>query len=124
MSTARRPGAAAAAARLAAEHRDTVMAGRTLLQHAVPTTFGLKAAGWLVALDEARSGLARVGREDLAVQLGGAAGTLAALEGRGLEERTQLRPKSWKIQRQSFPAAPDLVSAVAAAAERLGLQRV
>ena len=49
---------------------------------------------------------------------------LYLLEGRGLEERTQLQPKSWKIQRQSFPAAPDLVSAVAAAAERLGLQRV
>jgi hypothetical protein len=49
---------------------------------------------------------------------------LYLLEGRGLEERTQLQPKSWKIQRQSFPAAPDLVSAVSAAAERLGLQRV
>ena len=49
---------------------------------------------------------------------------LYLLEGRGLEERTQLRPKSWKIQRQSFPAAPDLVTAVAQAAERLGLQRV
>ena len=49
---------------------------------------------------------------------------LYLLEGRGLEERTRLRPKSWKIQRQSFPAAPDLVSAVSAAAERLGLQRV
>ncbi len=35
-----------ALARLAAEHRDTAMPGRTLTQHAVPTTFGLKAAGW------------------------------------------------------------------------------
>jgi hypothetical protein len=35
-----------------------------------------------------------------------------------------LEPKSWKIKRQSFPAAPDLVSALAAAAERLGLKRV
>ena len=46
-------GAADAAARLASEHRETVMAGRTLLQQAVPVTFGLKAAGWLVGLDEA-----------------------------------------------------------------------
>ena len=46
---------------------------------------------------------------------------LYLLEGRGLEERTQLRPKSWKIKRQAFPAAPDLVNALAAAAERLGL---
>jgi hypothetical protein len=48
---------------------------------------------------------------------------LYLLEGRGLEERQRLQPKSWKINRQSYPAAPDLVSALAAAAERLGLQR-
>ncbi len=45
------------------------------------------------------------------------------LEGRGLEERQTLQPKSWKINRQSFPAAPDLLNALAAAAERLALQR-
>jgi hypothetical protein len=49
---------------------------------------------------------------------------LYLLEGRGLEEMQQLEQKSWKIDRQSFPAAPDLVNALAAAAERLGLQRV
>jgi hypothetical protein len=49
---------------------------------------------------------------------------LYLLEGRGLEERQRLRPKSWKINRQSFPAAPDLMSALAAGAERLALQRV
>jgi 3-carboxy-cis,cis-muconate cycloisomerase len=71
--------AAAAAAQLARAHRDTAMIGRTLLQQAVPVTFGLVAAGWLTGLDEARQGLARVRRERLAVQFGGAAGTLAAL---------------------------------------------
>jgi len=71
--------AAAAAARLAGAHRATVMAGRTLLQQAVPVTFGLVAAGWLSGLDEARGGLAKVGESRLAVQFGGAAGTLAAL---------------------------------------------
>jgi hypothetical protein len=45
------------------------------------------------------------------------------LEGRGLEERQSVQPKSWKINRQSYPAAPDLVSALADGAERLGLQR-
>jgi len=65
-------GASDAAARLAAEHRDTVMAGRTLLQQAVPITFGLKAAGWMRGLDRAASRL-RAFRP--AVQLGGAAGT-------------------------------------------------
>jgi 3-carboxy-cis,cis-muconate cycloisomerase len=69
-------GAADAAARLASEHRDTVMIGRTLMQQAVPVTFGLKAAGWLVALDES---IARLRDVRLAAQLGGAAGTLAAL---------------------------------------------
>jgi 3-carboxy-cis,cis-muconate cycloisomerase len=70
--------AADAAAGLAAEHRDSIMIGRTLLQQAVPVTFGLVAAGWLTSLDEARAGLDAVGPR-LAVQFGGAAGTLASL---------------------------------------------
>jgi 3-carboxy-cis,cis-muconate cycloisomerase len=76
-------GAVAAARDLAAAHRDTPIIGRTLLQQAVPTTFGLKAAGWLVALAEARDRLAFVRHERLAVQLGGAAGTLAPLGAAG-----------------------------------------
>ncbi|WP_447041521.1 3-carboxy-cis,cis-muconate cycloisomerase [Streptomyces sp. DSM 118878] len=66
-----------ALARLAAEHRDTVLPGRTLTQHAVPTTLGLKAAGWRSLVLDARDRLTRA-REGLPVQLGGAAGTLAA----------------------------------------------
>jgi 3-carboxy-cis,cis-muconate cycloisomerase len=62
-----------------------VIAGRTLLRQAVPTTFGLKAAGWLVAVLEARDALARIRGERLAAQLGGAAGTLASLGKEGLE---------------------------------------
>jgi 3-carboxy-cis,cis-muconate cycloisomerase len=68
--------AATTAAGLAKAHRDTPMVGRTLLQHAVPVTFGLTAAGWLAGLDAAADGLGRV---RLAAQLGGAAGTLAGL---------------------------------------------
>ena len=71
--------AAGATAALAAAHHDTVMIGRTLLQQAVPVTFGLVAAGWLTGLDEARAGLDRVRAGRLAVQFGGAAGTLASL---------------------------------------------
>jgi 3-carboxy-cis,cis-muconate cycloisomerase len=67
-------GAADAAARLAAEHRATPMIGRTLLQHALPVTFGLRAAGWLVGLDEARARLGDVRDRELAVQMGGAVG--------------------------------------------------
>jgi 3-carboxy-cis,cis-muconate cycloisomerase len=70
---------AAGAAKLAAAHRATVMSGRTLLQQAVPTTFGLKAAGWLVAVLDASEILDHVVSERLAVQLAGAAGTLASL---------------------------------------------
>jgi 3-carboxy-cis,cis-muconate cycloisomerase/3-oxoadipate enol-lactonase len=79
--------AAAGCARLAEAHRATVMAGRTLGQQALPTTFGLKAAGWLTALEEAAAGLDRVRRTRLAAQLGGAAGTLASLgpAGAGVE---------------------------------------
>lgn len=76
--------AAAACARLADRHRSTLMPGRTLLQHALPITFGLKAAGWLVGLVEARERLAGVRTSRLAAQLGGGSGTLAALGGDGV----------------------------------------
>ncbi|MGI5347274.1 3-carboxy-cis,cis-muconate cycloisomerase [Streptomyces sp. CA-250714] len=66
-------------ARLAADHRDTPMPGRTLTQHAVPTTFGLKAAGWRSLVLDARDRLIAV-RRSLPAQLGGAAGTLAAFQ--------------------------------------------
>ncbi|MCZ4119907.1 3-carboxy-cis,cis-muconate cycloisomerase [Streptomyces sp. H39-S7] len=64
---------------LAAHHRNTVMPGRTLTQHAVPTTFGLKAAGWRSLVLDARDRLRTV-RASLPAQLGGAAGTLAAFD--------------------------------------------
>src|SRR5207248_10887490 len=72
-------GEAAAAASLAERYRSVVMARRTLLQQASVTTFGLKAAGWLVAIMEARDALFGVRKFHLAVQFGGAVGTLAAL---------------------------------------------
>lgn len=74
---------------LAAEHRDTLMAGRTLTLHAVPTTFGLKAAGWRALALDAAERVGRVLDGGLPVSLGGAAGTLAgyleyaALDGAG-----------------------------------------
>lgn len=68
---------AAALAGHAETHRDTVMAGRTLTQHAVPITFGLKAAGWLDGLTDADAALRRLADEGFPVQVGGAAGTLA-----------------------------------------------
>ncbi|MFF4417840.1 lyase family protein [Streptosporangium sp. NPDC001559] len=70
--------AMATLAGLAETHRHTLTAARTLGQHAVPTTFGLKAAGWLSGLLAAR---ARLRDLRTPAQLGGAAGTLAALGG-------------------------------------------
>ncbi|MEV7690971.1 3-carboxy-cis,cis-muconate cycloisomerase [Streptomyces bungoensis] len=74
-----------ALAGLAAAHRDTPMPGRTLTQHAVPTTFGLKAAGWRSLVLDARDRLTRV-RDSLPAQLGGAGGTLAAFGVYGAED--------------------------------------
>ncbi len=69
----------AACARLADAHRDTLMAGRTLLQQGPPITFGPKAAGWLVPVRRARRDLQTLCDTELAVQFGGAVGTLAPL---------------------------------------------
>jgi 3-carboxy-cis,cis-muconate cycloisomerase len=66
---------AAAAAHLADANRDTPMVGRTLLQQALPTSFGLRAAGWLVGLDESRRALAEIRAQVLAVQMGGPVGS-------------------------------------------------
>ena len=81
-----------ACARLAGEHRWTPMAGRTLLQQALPTTFGLKAAGWLDGALDARERLAAV---ELRAQLGGAAGTLASIGGDAcVGERRRRAPRA------------------------------
>ncbi|MFE3000689.1 3-oxoadipate enol-lactonase [Nocardia sp. NPDC059246] len=66
-------------AALAEQHACTPQVGRGLLQHALPVTFGLTAAGWLSALDSAAVRLTDVRNHGLAAQLGGAAGTLASL---------------------------------------------
>ncbi len=75
----------AALRRLAQEHRHTVMLARTLLQPAPPTTFGLKAAGWLAAVHRSRRRLRAAFEESLILQFGGASGTLAALGAQGID---------------------------------------
>jgi 3-carboxy-cis,cis-muconate cycloisomerase len=72
-------------ARLAVAHRKTPVAARTWMQQALPTTFGLKVAGWLDAVDRHRLRLLELRPRALVVQLGGAAGTLAALGDKGNE---------------------------------------
>jgi len=78
-------GAADACAELAQRHRDAIVPGRTLLQQAIPVTFGLKAAHWLSGLDGAMADLRAVREDELALQFGGAVGTLASLGDRGLD---------------------------------------
>ncbi|MGI5412726.1 3-carboxy-cis,cis-muconate cycloisomerase [Streptomyces chartreusis] len=95
---------AAALARPASEHRDTAMPGRTLTQHAVPTTFGLKAAGWRALVLDARDRVRTV-RDSLPAQLGGAAGTLAAFGAYGASDPTAL-PAAYA--RELGLRAPDL----------------
>ena len=71
--------------RLADAHRGTVTVARTRFQQALPTTFGLKVAGWLAPLPRHRDRLAELRPRLLAVQFGGAAGNLAALGDPGVE---------------------------------------
>ncbi len=81
--TAELRGLCDAAAALAEAHRRSVMPGRTFLQHAVPITFGLKAARWLAAIARQLRALDALTRDALVLQFGGAAGTLAALAPNG-----------------------------------------
>jgi 3-carboxy-cis,cis-muconate cycloisomerase len=71
-------------AKLAQQHRNTAIVARTWLQHALPMPFGLKLAEYAAALHRSRVRLQRLRRESLALQFGGAAGTLAALGDKGL----------------------------------------
>jgi 3-carboxy-cis,cis-muconate cycloisomerase len=115
-------------AALARAHRSTPMAARTLLQQAVPTTFGLKAAGWLVGALEARSALVTVRETRLAAQLGGAAGTLAALGDEALEVVRMYAgelglaepPLPWHANRQRVAEVAAALTAVAGAAAKVG----
>jgi 3-carboxy-cis,cis-muconate cycloisomerase len=97
-------------ARIADEHSNTLMIGRSQMQHAVPITFGYKAAGWLVALSRHQQRLNELRPRLLQVQFGGAVGTLAALhpEGpavrHGMAERLDLGEPtiSWHTHRDSL----------------------
>jgi 3-carboxy-cis,cis-muconate cycloisomerase len=120
---------ARACAALAENHRRTAMAGRTLLQQAVPTTFGLKAAGWLTAVADARERLAAV---PLAAELGGAAGTLARLGEHATEVLRLFAAElelpepvlPWHAHRGRVAALGAALAAVAAACAKIGLDVV
>ena len=99
-----------ALAALAARHRTTVMAGRTHLQHALPVTFGYKAAVWLAMIRRHRQRLAELRPRVLVGQFAGAAGTLASLGDKGLAVHDALMdelglarpPAPWHVARDSL----------------------
>lgn len=99
-----------ALATLAQKHRSTVLAGRTWLQEGPPITLGLKAAGWLSAIERHRVRLKATATQVRVLQFGGAVGTLAALGERGrdvaaalaAELKLELPDLPWHSQRDRF----------------------
>ncbi len=117
-------------AELVVTHRGTVMVARTLSQHALPMTFGLKVAGWLDALSAARTQLVRVAAS-LPVQCGGPAGTLAALGADGarlrdaLAARLALVPASpWHSERTIVREAAAQLANLAACAGKVAFDLI
>jgi 3-carboxy-cis,cis-muconate cycloisomerase len=108
---------------LARRHRATPMAGRTHLQHALPITFGYKAAVWLSGLDRHAERLAELRPRVLFVEFGGAAGTLASLDGSGpagLRVRAELArelglgdpPITWHAARDGIAETVQLLALI------------
>jgi len=120
-------GICTACAKLAEQHQHTLMAGRTLLQQALPITFGLKAARWLAMATRQVQSLREHRRQTLAVQLGGAAGTLASLGDKGLQvvallaEELQLPGPEipWHTERDRVAAIAATLGVVAGAMAKI-----
>ncbi len=121
--------AADTCAGLARTHRGTLMPARTLGQQALPTTFGLKAAGWVSGLDAAGARLRQVLDEALAVQLGGAVGTLAGLGEAGIAAVSGLASRlelsepalAWHTDRQRILELAGALAAVIVATGKVAL---
>jgi 3-carboxy-cis,cis-muconate cycloisomerase len=113
--------AVAGFAKLARHHRNTAVVARTWLQHALPMPFGLKLAEYAAALHRSRKRLQRLRAEALALQFGGAAGTLAALGDKGLavaerlaqELRLPLPDAPWHTHRDRIAEAASVFAIIA-----------
>lgn len=96
--------------RLAKEHRDTPMAGRTHLQHALPITFGYKCAVWLSMFDRHAERLSELRPRVEVGQFAGAAGTLASLGNDGFSVQAAMMKElglgvpqaTWHVARDGF----------------------
>jgi len=109
-------------------HRNTVMAGRTRTQQAVPITFGLKAAGWLLPLARHRIRLAELWPRTMTVQFGGAAGTLGTLGTNGLAVMEELARElglrspaaPWHAQRDGLAELAGWLSLLTGSLSKMG----
>ena len=99
---------------LAESHRATPVAARTWMQQALPTTFGLIAAGWLDAVMRHRQRLGETQERAIVLQFGGAVGTIAALGDRGLEVANALgKELNLRVPEVSWHSHRDRVAEVA-----------
>jgi 3-carboxy-cis,cis-muconate cycloisomerase len=113
---------------MAHTHRQTLMVGRTHTQHALPITFGLKVATWLAPLIRHSIRLSELEPRLYVVQFGGAVGTLAALEGRGVEIEAALATElklgqplmPWHTQRDSLAELCGWLSLLSASLGKIG----
>ena len=120
---------AAALVKLASDHADTPMAGRTHLQHALPISFGYKAATWLSAIDRHRKRLTELRPRLEVLSFAGAAGTLASLgEKDGLATQAALAKElsvgvpdiTWHTIRDNFAEATGWLALVSASIGKIG----
>lgn len=108
---------------LAENHRGSVMAGRTYLQHALPVSFGYKAAIWLAGLLDARTSLNQAAERALSLQFGGAVGNLASLGAQGFDVAEALGREldlnvpeiNWHVRRGNLAQFGSAVSLLCAA---------
>lgn len=113
---------------LADRHRGTIMVARTRSQQALPTTFGLKVAGWLSPLLRHADALDAMRPHLLRVQLGGAVGTLAAYGARGIDLMEALAAElslhipdmPWHVQRQALAELAGWLSLVSGSLGKMG----
>jgi 3-carboxy-cis,cis-muconate cycloisomerase len=115
-------------AQLARRHRDTAVVARTWLQHALPMPFGLKLAEYAAALHRSRRRLRRLRSEGVALQFGGAVGTLAALGDKGLKVAERLAQElalplpdaPWHSHRDRIAEAASALAIVAGSCGKIG----
>lgn len=116
-------------AALCETHRQTVMAGRSKLQHGVPISFGYKVAVWLDQIQRTRAGVERALDEASVLQFGGALGTLASLQSAGIDVRGGLAKRlnlhepaiSWHVSRDRTATLATAVASLLASLAKMAM---